>query len=129
MGEGEIFASVHNLSYSAIPERDYLRVKGAKLGKRYRMRSVKQYLRISRFGGLIKHITPITLRSDGALVRTADRYFGMVDGAECYELEGGALLVGVPLSMQYSGTGYDPSLRITGDFGSTLYHIEEIKNG
>ena len=126
VGKGEILASVHNLSYSAIPDRDYLRVKGAEEGKRYRMTSVKQYLRISRFGGLIKHITPITLRPDGFLVRTADRHFGMVDGAECYELEGGSLLVGVPLAMQYSGTGYDPSLRITGDFGSTLYLIEEI---
>ena len=126
VGEKEIFASVHNLSYSAIPERDILRVPRAALGKRYRMTSVKQYLRISRFGGLIKHITPVTLRADGVIVRTVDRYFGMTDGTESYELMGEALLVGVPLAMQYSGTGYDPSLRITGDFGSTLYHIKEI---
>ena len=126
VGEGEIFASVHNLSYSAIPERDYLRVRGAEEGKRYRMTSVKQYLRISRFGGLIKHLTPIPLCADGFLVRFVDRHFGMVDGVENYEVDGAALKVGIPLAMQYSGTGYDPSLRITSDFGSTLYHIEEL---
>jgi len=35
---------------------------------------------------------------------------------------------GIPLVMQYSGTGYHPSLRILGDWGSTLYLIQKIEN-
>ena len=90
------------------------------------MQSVKQYLRISRFGTLIKHIAPIKLRADGFVLRTVDKHYALVDGEEEYTaLPAEALLQGLPLSMQYSGTGYLPSLRILGDFGSSLYHIKK----
>ncbi len=124
-GKGEIFATVHNLSYRAIPERDILRVPLTEEGKGYRMKTVPSMLRISRFGSLIKHVFPLRIRSDGFIMRTVDRHFAMADGEECYDLSADALRAGVPLAMQYSGTGYSPSLRITGDFGSTLYHIQE----
>jgi alpha-galactosidase len=52
----------------------------------------------------------------------------MVDGAEIYECSGEALASGVNLAMQYIGTGYDPGLRILGDFGSTLYTVKEISD-
>ena len=118
--------AIYNLSYHASPARDSLRVLFAENGKRYRLSSVKQHLRIGRFGGLIKHVFPITLRSDGAIMRFVDRHFSMVDGAESYECSGEVLQSGVNLVMQYSGTGYDASLRILGDFGSTLYTVKEI---
>lgn len=125
-GDGEIMASVYNLSYSASPARDNLRIISADSNKKYRMKSVKQYLRIGRFGSLIKHVFPIELKSDGAIMRFADRHFAMTDGREEYECSGAALKTGVNLAMQYSGTGYQPSLRLTGDFGSTLYEITEL---
>ena len=118
--------AIYNLSYCASPARDNLRVLFAESGKRYRLSSVKQHLRIGRFGGLIKHVFPITLRSDGAIMRFVDRHFSMVDGTECYECSAEVLESGVNLAMQYSGTGYDASLRILGDFGSTLYTVKEI---
>ena len=90
------------------------------------MRSSAQPLRIGRFGGLIKHISPVTLRSDGAIMRFVDRHFSMTDGREDYECSAEALLHGVNLAMQYSGTGYNTDLRMLGDFGSTIYTIEEI---
>ena len=127
-GDGEIIASIYNLSYSASPERDILKIIHAAPGKRYRMTSVKQYLKISRFGGLINHISPIRLRADGFILRTVNKYFSLVDGCEDYEVSGEALGSGIPLAMQYSATGYNPSVRLTGDFGSTLYLIEEIKD-
>lgn len=129
-GEGEIMASVYNLSYSASPARDNLRILSAESGKKYTMKSVKQYLRIGKFGSLIKHVFPMELKSDGAVLRFADKHFAMTDGQEQYECSGAALKTGVNLAMQYSGTGYQPSLRLTGDFGSTLYEITELtENG
>ena len=124
-GDGEILAAIYNLSYHAIPPRDTLRILQAKDGKRYRMTSVKQNLRISRFGGLIKHVVPVKLRADGPVLRFVDRHFAMTDGQEDYTCSGEALQSGVNLAMQYSGTGYDKDLRILGDWGSTLYLIEE----
>ena len=125
-GEGEIIASVMNLTYSASPERDRLRVLLAEGGKRYRMTSVSQRLKISRFGGLINHISPIRLKADGFILRTVNKHFSLPDGHEEYELSAEALGSGVGLAMQYSGTGYNKDIRVTGDFGSTLYLIEEI---
>ena len=92
------------------------------------MDSVKQYLRIGRFGGLIKHVSPVPLRPDGFIMRFVDRHFAMTDGQEHYSCSGEALQAGIPLAMQYSGTGYDPSLRILGDWGSSMYLITEEEN-
>ena len=92
------------------------------------MKSVRQYLRIGRFGGLIKHIAPIRLKSDGAVMRFVDRNFSMVDGEEAYVCSGEVLKSGIPLAMQYSGTGYDPKLRILGDGGSSAYVISALQD-
>ena len=124
--DGETIAAIYNLSYHASPARDNLRILTAEPENFYRMSSYAQPLRIGRFGGLIKHISPIPLRSDGAIMRFVDRHFSMTDGKEVYECSGAALLHGVNLAMQYSGTGYNTDLRMLGDFGSTLYTIKEI---
>jgi alpha-galactosidase len=58
-------------------------------------------------------------------MRFVDRRFSMTDGIEHYTASGEALRTGVSLAMQYSGTGYDPNLRILGDFGSSLYTVKE----
>jgi alpha-galactosidase len=91
------------------------------------MKSVRQYLRIGRFGSLVKHISPVNIRSDGAIMRFVDRHFAMTDGEECYQCSGEALREGIPLAMQYSGTGYNANIRVTGDFGSTMYVVKEIE--
>lgn len=52
-----------------------------------------------------------------------NKHFSLTDGTEKYEVSGEALRAGIPLAMQYSGTGYNPAVRVTGDFGSTLYLI------
>ena len=126
-GKHEIIAGIYNLSYGAIPARDSLRILDAKPGRTYRLKSVAQKLRISRFGGLIKHVSPVKLRADGLVLRFADRHFAMNDGEEQYACCGETLRAGVNLTMQYSGTGYSKDLRILGDFGSSLYLAEETK--
>ena len=126
-GEGEIVAAIYNLDYHTSPARDVLRVLPAKNGKRYSMQSVCAHLRIARFGSLIKHISPVSIRSDGAIMRFVDRHFSLVDGEESYTCSGEALKSGIPLAMQYSGTGYNPNIRVLGDFGSTMYTVTETK--
>ena len=125
--DGKTVAAIYNLIYHTSPARDVLRILSAEEGKQYEMKTVRQYLRIGRFGSLVKHISPVNIRSDGAIMRFVDRHFAMVDGEERYICSGDALKVGIPLAMQYSGTGYNPSIRVLGDFGSTMYTTVEQK--
>ena len=110
---------------SAAPARDTLRIPCVDKNKHYTVDSRKQYLAIKRFGSLIKHLVPFSIRADGFLVRTVDRHYALTDGVEHYECFGDALSYGINLEKQYSATGYDPRLRILGDFGSNLYVIKE----
>ena len=127
--DGTTIAGLYQKYKTACPGRDSLIVPHLDEDKLYTIESNEQYLRISRFGGLIKHITPVHLKPDGFILRTANKYFAMKDGAESYTASGAALREGINLAMQYEGSGYDPNLRILGDFGSSLYIIKEIDNG
>ena len=121
------FAGIYQKYKTACPGRDRLNVPGLEADTLYSVESRDQYLRIRRFGGLIKHITPVYLKPDGFILRTADKYFAMKDGKETYTASGAMLEEGINLAMQYEGSGYDPNLRILGDFGSNLYLIKKIK--
>lgn len=126
--DGEIIAGLFQSHAPACDVRDTLRVPDADPNKTYTVESVKQYLRIRRFGSLIKHVSPVALRADGFILRTVDRHFAMTDGRECYTVSGRALREGINLAMQYEGAGYHGDLRILGDFGSNLYLITESKD-
>lgn len=123
--ETKTFAGLYQKYKAACPGRDRLDVPGLAPEKLYTIESRDQYLRISKFGGLIKHILPIHLNPDGLILRIANKYYPMKDGKENYVASGAALEEGINLAMQYEGSGYDPNLRILGDFGSSLYLIKE----
>lgn len=128
MTEGDTTAAaIYNLSYHASPARDTLKILSAVPGKGYRVTTVEQKLKISRFGGLIKHVVPVKLKADGMVLRTVNNHYSMTDGVEEYTCSGEALLSGIGLAMQYVGTGYDKDLRVLGDNGSTLYMVKEEK--
>ena len=118
-------AAIYQKYKAACPGRDRLDVPGLKPDKLYSIQSREQHLRISRFGGLVKHIMPIHLKPDGFILRTANKYYAMKDGTESYTASGAMLAEGINLAMQYEGSGYDSNLRILGDFGSSLYVIKE----
>ena len=120
-------AAIYQKYKVACPGRDRLNVIDLNPDMLYTVESRDQSLRISRFGGLIKHIVPVSLRGDGFILRFANKYFAMKDGKENYVASGAALEEGINLAMQYEGSGYDPNLRILGDFGSSLYIIKEKK--
>ncbi|MBQ7325960.1 MAG: alpha-galactosidase [Clostridia bacterium] len=121
----KILAAIYQRCKASCPGRDRLDVPGLDPEKLYTVESRDQYLRIRRFGGLIKHITPVHLNPDGFILRTVDRHFAMKDGKERYTASGAMLSEGINLAMQYEGSGYDPNLRILGDYGSSLYVIKE----
>ena len=127
--DSKTFAAIYQKCKESCPGRDRLDVPDLEYDKIYTVESVEQFLRISRFGGLIKHITPIYLKPDGFILRTVNKYFAMKDGKESYTASGAMLSEGINLAMQYEGSGYDPNLRILGDFGSSLYLIKEKENG
>lgn len=107
----------------AAPGGDILPVKGLDKGREYRVRAKEQKVFIKRFGGLVKHIMPFELKPDGFILRTANKVFAMPDGAEEYCARGDMIMSGIALENQFIGTGYEPRLRILGDYGSTIYTI------
>jgi alpha-galactosidase len=126
MTDGDtIMASVYDLKYSACDKRDYLRIIDAKPGVRYTVDSIKQYVKISRLGGLIKHVLPVKFSAEGFVMRTVNKFYALPDGSEHYEVSGEALSQGLSLASQYIGTGYSQTLRVLSDFGSTMYKIEK----
>ena len=128
-GDGECIVGLFQNHICSCPGRDILRVEHLSPDKEYTVTTVKQHLRIKRFGALIKHIVPFKINTGGALVRLVDKNFEMTDGREEYTVRGDALISGINLAMQYEGTGYSDKLRILGDYGSNLYIIKEKNNG
>jgi len=67
----------------------------------------------------------VNINPNGAILRTADKVYGLEDGVEGYRVSGAALMSGIRLLPLFRGTGYDRNQRTQGDFGSNLYLIEE----
>ena len=105
---------------------DELPVKGLDKNARYRLKCKTQSLFIKRLGGLVKHVMPIELNPDGFILRTANKFFAMPDGAENLEASGAALMSGIKLNNQFLGTGYNDRIHMFGDFGSAIYTIEKL---
>ena len=68
---------------------------------------------------------PVKCRPGGLLLSAVDRHYRMYDGALETTASGAALQAGICLPQRFAGTGYDPSLRVQGDFGSNVFFIEE----
>lgn len=109
---------------TAAESSDKLRVLGLKKGV-YTVKTRNQRLYLKRFGGLLKHILPIELNPEGAILRMANRHYSLRDSVERYTCSAEALESGIPLREQFIGTGYDKNIRILGDFGSNLYITEK----
>ncbi len=106
---------------------DMLSVHGLEPSARYHLVCKRQSLFVKRLGGLVKHVLPLELDPDGFVLRTANKFFTMPDGAEDFVASGAALMSGVGLNNQFLGTGYNERLHMLGDFGSALYTIKKEK--
>ncbi|MCL1813899.1 MAG: GH36 C-terminal domain-containing protein, partial [Treponema sp.] len=105
---------------------DTLRIPGFAPDTRCRVTTRPQRLYIKRFGGLVKHITPVALNPAGFILRTVNRHYALTDCVETYECQGSALAAGIMLNNQFMGSYYNNQTRLLGDFGSNLYTIEAI---
>ena len=102
---------------------DALRVSGLESDSLYNIKTRPQSLYIRRFGGLVKHLLPITLDPDGFVLRTVNRHYSMIDCVEDYKCSGSALASGVLLNNQFMGSYYNNKTRLLSDYGSSLYTI------
>lgn len=105
---------------------DLLSVKGLDKSRTYALETVPQKVAVSRFGGLLKHISPMKLKPDGFLLRMVNRHYALTDGALSFTASGAALHNGVGLNNQFIGTGYHSDLRLWGDFGSQMYTVRRL---
>jgi len=118
-------AGIFRKLVAAAPGYEQLRLTGLQPNARYRVANRTQLLRVGQFGALVKHIAPVNLDPNGAVLRTVDHRYAMEDGKEQFFASGAALQAGVMLSPRFTGTGYEKNLRVQGDFSSYLYLIQE----
>ena len=125
-GKTTLAGVFHGIVHAA-PGYEQLRLRGLKADGNYRVWSLQQAARLGPFGGLLKHVTPVKIDPNGALLRLADRHFSLPMGTEQLQLSGSALMSGILLRPQFRGTGYDKNQRTQGDFGSDIYVVEETE--
>lgn len=114
----------HRLVPAAVGQ-EWLRAGDLEEEADYTVTARSQLLRVGQYGNLLKHITPVEIDPNGAVVRTADRHYRMRDGGFSRVCSGAALETGIPLSRRFSGTGYDTEFRIQGDFSSNVFVIKK----
>ena len=118
-------AGVFHRLVHASPGYERLRLTGLDPNRCYRVTSLAQAIRVGQFGSLLKHVAPVNIDPNGALLRMADRHFTLPGGTEELTVSGAALMSGILLQPLFRGTGYDQNQRTQGDFGSDVYIIEE----
>lgn len=127
VSDGKVtLAGVFHRLIHAAPGYERLCVKGLKPETDYRVTSLAQAIRVGQFGNLLKHVAPVNVNPNGALLRIADRHFTLPGNPETLTASGAALAAGIMLSPLFRGTGYAPEQRTQGDFGSDVYLIEEL---
>ena len=124
-GKTTLAGVFHTLVHAA-PGYEKLRVSGLDSEKTYRLTSLAQAIRVGQFGNLLKHVVPVNVNPNGALLRLADSHYTLKNAMEDMTVSGAALEAGVMLKPLFRGTGYDENQRTQGDFGSDLYLIEEV---
>jgi len=100
---------------------DRLSVDGLDPCIRYHFQTRPQSIFIGRFGGLVKHLLPVSLNPEGLILGLARRVYRLTDCVEDYQVWGATLADGIPLGNQFMGTGYNEHTRLLGDFGSAMY--------
>jgi alpha-galactosidase len=123
-GQTTLAGVFHGIVHAA-PGYEQLRLTGLQRDTLYRVTSLSQALRVGQFGGLLKHVSPVNVDPNGALLRLADRHISLPSEGENFTVSGAALMSGILLKPQFRGTGYDQNQRTQGDFGSDIYIVEK----
>jgi len=123
-GEKESVAGFFQTQSGAGDEPDILRIPNLQKDALFRVKTRPQYLYIKRFGGLVKHLLPVTLDPNGFILRIVNSIYSLIDCVETYECRGNVLAAGILLNNQYMGGYYNNKTRLLGDYGSCLYTVE-----
>ena len=124
VSDGEkTFCGLFHKLIPAGPEIEWLRVNGLDPDRTWHVEARSQLLRVGAYGSLLRFATPVPLDTEGTIIRLADRHYQMRDGGFSAECSGAALQSGIPLGKRFTGTGYDASLRVQGDFQSNVFCI------
>ena len=123
-GQVTIAGVFHTLVHAA-PGYEQLRFKDLKPEGVYHVVSLGQAIRVGQFGGLLKHVVPVNINPNGAILRIADSHYTMKDHVEDLTASGAALMSGMMLRPLFRGTGYSDQQRTQGDFGSDIFVAEE----
>jgi alpha-galactosidase len=105
---------------------DWLSVPVPEQAATYRISTRLQRIFVSRFGGLVKHLLPVSLNPHGFILNIADRLYCINDCVETYTACGSVLHSGILLNNQFMGSYYNEHTRLLGDFGSHLYVTERV---
>lgn len=124
---GITLAGIFHTLVHAAPGYEKLQVPGLEKDSRYRVTSLAQAIRVGQFGSLLKHVVPVNVNPNGALLRIADSHYTLKNAMEDVTVSGAALGSGILLKPMFRGTGYDENQRTYGDFGSDLYIIEKTE--
>jgi len=119
-------AGVFHKLVNAAPGYEQLRLCGLQSNRKYTLTTRQQLLRVGQFGALVKHILPVEINPNGAVLRTADHLYAMQDGEQSFTASGASMMAGIQLSPRFAGTGYDQNARNQGDFSSNVYVIQEV---
>ena len=123
----EAVAGYFQTQAAAAEGGDILPLSGFDPVSRYTVGTRPQSLFIKQFGGLVKHILPVSLNPEGIVLRTVGRFYRLTDCVERYECRGDMLNAGLRLNNQFIGSYYNEHTRLLGDFGSNLYVITRQK--
>lgn len=111
----------------ASESNDIMNLDGLDVDTKYEVKTKAQRIFIKKFGGLIKHITPVELNPDGNILRLVNRYYTINECEESYIGYGDLLMQGIKLNNQFIGSYYNNETRLIGDYGSNIYIINAIK--
>ncbi|MFA6755053.1 MAG: alpha-galactosidase [Bacilli bacterium] len=82
---------------------------------------------LKEFGGFINTQTSVHLNPQGLLLNEISKRKTMSGETETYTVSGSMLNSrAIKLKQEWSGTGFDDSVRLLGDFGSRLYYIKKV---
>ena len=79
----------------------------------------------TKWSAVYESVLPVKIRGDGILHTVLSSHYMFRMAAEEYRANGDLLSgYGIKLIPQFSGTGYNDSVRIFSDYGSRLYTVK-----
>ena len=126
--ESEALVGLYQGMNHGLQPKEKLRVKDLKPESFYKVTSLDQELMLDRYGEILKHVMDLKIHPYGMLMTKLAQHKSMPDGKFEAVASGALLASGILLNELFIGTGYHQDLRLWGDFGSTLYYIQEISD-